>query len=358
MAIGLLVQAAATPAALGSDSHLLPNSAPAAATSATEDALRFATTEAANASGAEEQAIPLAFRRSTPESLSDLQVMERHLTALVARVSPAVVAVEVGGATGSGVVVSADGLVLSAAHVCGAPNRDARVIFPDGRTARGTTLGTNHELDAGLMRITEAGPWPHVALGDLGDVKRGDWVLAIGHPGGFDRERSLVVRLGRVIRLEPDAVQSDCTLTAGDSGGPLVDMRGRVIGVHSRISEATTENFHVPIAAYRDSWTRLLRGENWGGERPSPRPWIGARGSDHPQGCQIEVITEEGPAAKAGLKPGDIVRGINGQPVEDSSAFRRRVADAKPGDELRLEILRDGQAMSLTVTVGTRRRRP
>lgn len=344
---------------MGSDFDHFQTNAPAAArASAPLDALSFEATEAAKAGDVDQSGVPAAFRRRTPESLSDLQAMERHLTALVARVSPAVVAVEVGGATGSGVVVSADGLVLSAAHVCGAPNRDARVIFPDGRTARGTTLGTNHEVDAGLLRITEAGPWPHVALGEAGSAKLGDWVLAIGHPGGFDRERSLVVRLGRLIRLETDALQSDCTLTAGDSGGPLLDMRGRVIGVHSRISESTTENFHVPIGAYRDSWTRLLQGENWGDERPPARPWIGARGIDHPQGCQIEVVTDEGPAAKAGLKPGDIVRAIDAQPVDGYAAFRRRVAEAKPGDELRLDILRDGQAMSLTVTVGTRRRRP
>src|ERR1035438_10400655 len=91
--------------------------------------------------------------------------MERHVKALAARVSPAVVEVEVGSGSGSGVVISADGLVLTAVHVCGQVNRNVRFTFPDGKTARGKTVGVDYESDTGLMRITDRGPWPHAPMG-------------------------------------------------------------------------------------------------------------------------------------------------------------------------------------------------
>jgi len=181
--------------------------------------------------------------------MSDLKTIEAHVKDLANRVAPAVVAVRINGATGSGVVISEDGLVLTAAHVGGEPNRDVHFTFPDGRTARGKTLGMNHEMDAGLMKITDKGHWPHLDIGDLAQARLGDWVLALGHPGGFDPQRPTVLRLGRIIRLGTGWLQTDCALIGGDSGGPLIDMQGRVIGIHSRISDSVAENFHVPIAA-------------------------------------------------------------------------------------------------------------
>src|SRR5205807_1393784 len=147
--------------------------------------------------------LPAAFAKSTPTSAADLKAMEDHLKALAARVSPAVVAVEVGMGSGSGVVITADGLVLTAGHVCGRANRPVRFTFPDGKTANGKTLGVDLDSDTGIMRITNAGPWPHVFVGDIKQESPGDWVLALGHPGGFDAKRSLVVWLGRVIRIAP-----------------------------------------------------------------------------------------------------------------------------------------------------------
>ena len=294
-------------------------------------------------------------RTATPKSLDDVKAIESAVKTILPRVSPAVVAVQVRESTGSGVVVTKDGIVLTAAHVCDEPNRQVRFTFPDGRTARGKTLGTNHEIDAGMMKITDEGPWPHAELGDLADVHLGDWVLTLGHPGGFDPRRSLVARLGRLIRISPEALQTDCTLSAGDSGGPLFDMRGRVIGIHSRISESTAENFHVPIGTYRETWDRLVKGENWGDERPPPRAWFGVRGTDDPSGCKLEFVEEDAPAFKAGLKVGDIVRKINALEVKDYATLKRVVADSKPGDELTVELQRDQKELSLTVKIEARR---
>jgi len=257
---------------------------------------------------------------------------------------------------GSGVVISEDGTVLCAAHVCGQPNKDVRVVFPNGKSARGKTLGTNHEMDAGLMKITEKGHWPHVEIGDLQQVHLGDWVLALGFPGATDLQRSLVVRLGRIISFGRGAIRTDCTLIGGDSGGPLFDMYGRLIGIHSRISDSIAENFHVPVGAYVDSWDRLAKGENWGDRRPPPQPYVGARGVDHPEGCQLERVEENSPAFKAGLKAGDIVLKVNGQEVTDRASFRECVARSKPGQEVQFEVKRGDQEMTVKVTVEARRR--
>ncbi len=211
--------------------------------------------------------LPPAFAKSVPGTLADLRAMEQHVKGLLPQLSPAVVEVEVGNSSGSGVVISADGLVLTAGHVCGRPGHQAQLVFPGGKRANGKTLGAERDNDTGLIRITDPGPWPHVAVGEKEPVQVGDWVLALGHPGGFDATRSLVVRLGRVIQLEPDALQTDCTISPGDSGGPLFDMHGRVVGIHSYISTSMAENYHVPISQYYEAWESLAKGE-----RPKAAP--------------------------------------------------------------------------------------
>lgn len=297
------------------------------------------------------------FAKAAPVTLEDLRSIESRVESLVARVSSAVVAVEVGGGSGSGVVITADGLVLTAAHVCGEPNRTVRFRFPNGQAARGQTLGTYHEGDAGLMKITDAGPWPHVAVGELERARLGDWVLALGHPAGFDPRRPVVARLGRILRLGSDLLQTDCTLFSGDSGGPLFDMHGRVIGIHSHISDSTRANFHVAITAFDHAWDRLAKGDDWGRPEVMPRPTVGTVGADDPEGCRLERVDPDGPAFQAGLKPGDVVVGVNGLAIKDGAAFRESVGRAKPGDTVTLDIKRGGLPQSVKVTVEARRAR-
>ena len=169
-----------------------------------------------------------------PVTLDDLRTMERQVKALAARVSPAVVAVEVGSGSGSGVIISADGLVLTAGHVCGAPDRDARFTFPNGKKARGNTMGVNLENDTGLMRITDRGSWPHADMGDLGrrataigcwrwaipaaPISAGRWSSAWGASSGSDRARSKpIARSARAIRA---ARCSTCTVASSASTAP------------------------------------------------------------------------------------------------------------------------------------------
>jgi serine protease Do len=290
-----------------------------------------------------------AFSKNVPTTLADLRSMQQHVEALAARVSPAVVAVEVGSGSGSGVIISADGLVLTAGHVCGGPDRDVRFTFPDGKTARGKTLGANHENDTGLMRITDRGPWPHAEMGDLRQALVGDWVLALGHPGGFDLRRSLVVRLGRIIRLDPDTLQTDCTISPGDSGGPLFDMHGRIIGIHSAISISVAENFHVAVTEFYEGWNLLVKAPAGNNQADKPQAYVGAKGTDDPDGCRLTAVDEDGPAAKAGLKVGDLVVKVDGREVKLYASLLRWVAETEPGETLNVEVKRGDKLLTLEV---------
>lgn len=293
--------------------------------------------------------LPAAFSKPTPASLADLKAMEQHVKGIVARVSPAVVAVEVGSGSGSGVIITGDGLVLTAGHVCIGPNRRARFTFPDGKTAEGWTLGVDHENDTGLMRITNKLSWPHVPIGDLTQSDVGDWVLALGHPGGFDVKRSLVARLGRIIWLTDEALQTDCTISPGDSGGPVIDMYGRVIGIHSAISGSMAENFHVPINQFVQDWQELAGGSTREAPAPPLRAYAGAMGETTADGCRLITVEHNSPAAKAGLRVGDVVLKVDGREIKAASAFHRWVAEAEPDETLDLQIKRGGQLLSLSV---------
>jgi len=298
-----------------------------------------------------------ASSKFVPESVDDLRAIEQQVKSGLSIARPAVVAIQVGDSVGSGVVVSPDGLVLTAAHVGDRAGRDVRFIFPDGSKARGKTLGGNHALDAGLMQITDSGKWPHVEMAASGDARSGDWVLTLGHPAGWDPERPMVVRLGRLIRTDGEFLQSDCTITAGDSGGGLFDLEGRLVAIHSYVRNSTTENYHVPMKAYRDAWERLLKGDVWGNEPPPPRPWVGTRGVDDPDGCLLEYVDETGPGYAAGLRVGDIVMKVNDILIEGADSYRSAVAGSKIGAEVRMTIRREGKDQTLTVKVGERRRR-
>jgi serine protease Do len=152
-------------------------------------------------------------------------------------------------------------------------------------------------------------------------------------------------------------MQSDCSLLSGDSGGPLFDMSGRVIGIHSRISESAEANFHVPISSFFESWERLARGDTWGAPGLPRSVYIGASGLDAPQGCRLDRIDENGPAFKAGLKVGDIVIRINDQPVTGYEDFLQSVATIGPGKEMTMLVKRNREELSVRVTAEARGRR-
>jgi serine protease Do len=208
--------------------------------------------------------LPPVFSRPQPESIDDLKAIEKQVETILPKITPAVVGVSFGAKQGSGVIVSKDGKVLTAGHVSGAPGGQAQVIFPDGKRVKAKALGQNKGIDSGMLQITEPGEYPYVDLGKSSGLKWGQWVLALGHPGGFKANRTPVVRVGRVLFASDYFIRTDCTLVGGDSGGPLFDMNGRVIGIHSRIGGTISENMHVPVDTFRQTWERLAKGESWG----------------------------------------------------------------------------------------------
>ncbi len=209
--------------------------------------------------------------RTVPRDVDDLRAIEQHVHAVLEKVMPAVVALQVGKGQGSGVIVSADGLVLTAGHVSQAPGSPALVALADGRKLKAKSLGHDGGRDAGMVKILDGGPFPFVELGDSSSQKPGQWCIAVGHPGGYRVNRGAVVRVGRILINAPIRIQTDCALVGGDSGGPLFDLDGKLIGIHSSIGDRQiTENLHVPVDTYRTDWDRLVKGENFGGGPGGP----------------------------------------------------------------------------------------
>jgi serine protease Do len=304
--------------------------------------------------------LPAVFGKATPEGVDDLKAIQEHVAKVVDKVSPAVVSVRVGAASGSGVIVTRDGYILTAGHVSGKPDRDVVVYFHNGKTARAKTLGGNHGLDSGLMKITTEGEWPFADMGDCKDLKTGQWCMVCAHPGGFKPGRTPPVRLGRILNISDRTLVTDCTLVGGDSGGPLFDMHGRVIGINSRIGEPLTANMHVPVNPFRDEWDKIASGEAWGrlgggfGGFGKGGPFLGVQSKQTPDGCRIEAVTPGSPAEKAGLKAKDIILKFDSKDVTDTAPLRRLVLAKKAGDTVVLEIRRGEETLNLKVEIGKR----
>ena len=166
--------------------------------------------------------------------------------------------IRVGPAQGSGVLISPDGYILTAAHVAQTPDESAVITLHDGTEVKGKTLGMDRDIDAGLVKIEDpprnGSAWPFVEMGSSGEIRPGQWCIVTGHPGGYQKGRDPVFRVGRVLGRDAKVIVTDCPLIGGDSGGPLFDFDGNVIGIHSRIGAPLTVNMHVPVNAYAEGW--------------------------------------------------------------------------------------------------------
>ena len=289
-----------------------------------------------------------ALAKEVPESVEDLRAIQEQVRKVLSRVMPCTVAVRVGRGQGSGVIVSPDGYVLTAGHVVGEKDREVKITFPDGKVVNGKTLGMNRKIDSGLIKITDDGKWPFAEMGHSQDVKRGQWCITIGHPGGFKEGRSPVVRVGRVLDKNDTFLRTSCALVGGDSGGPLFDLEGKVIGIHSRISSSITANIHVPIDTYRENWERLANGDAW-----APA-WLGVDFDPKARDCRLRYIAPGSPAAKAGLQENDIVTRFGRRRIETSEDLINQVARRDPGEEVTLEVLRGDESLKLHVVLGKR----
>jgi serine protease Do len=315
----------------------------------------------AGLAGAEEAGNRLYFNDlRVPETQKDLEAIQDVLREVAAGVMPATVCIDIGEGSGSGVFVSADGLILTAAHVAVGVNKPVTVILQDGTKVKASTLGLVADTDAAMAKTEEGGPFPFVELDRDVTTKLGDWVFALGHSGGFNKDRGMVLRSGRLVRIAERTIQSDCVLIGGDSGGPLFDMRGKLIGIHSRVGMDLQVNNHVPMSEYLLNWDGMLAGE-FIGEGPfakKPVPGSGFLGvkteTDETGKLRVTKVGEGSPAALAGLAVDDIVKRINGTELETREDLQAVLKELSAGDEVELEYERDGKTETLKLTLDER----
>ncbi len=324
-------------------------------------------------------------RTTAPDSVEELKALQATVKNMVEKTTPATVAIRYEVGAGSGVIVSDDGLVLTAAHVVsrrgntGKQSNRAILQLADGSTIRALVLGRNSRMDSAMLKITDKvpknakwpgaseGKWPHVELGKSADLKKGQWVVALGHPGGPKKDRRAPVRLGQMVKVTETGsrIASDCTLVGGDSGGPLFDLNGKLLGIHSSIGNDLTQNFHVPINNYEKEWERLRRGDTIGARADG---WIGltlAGNDDRDKNSKelprseakplIEAVTKGSPAESAGLKAGDLILEFKGEKVNTSEDIDQMLGGSKPGDILLVKVRRGDDLYEFEVTLDKRK---
>jgi len=285
-------------------------------------------------------------RTTFPATTDELKSLQESVKQVVEKTTASTVGILVGNGAGSGVIVSEDGLVLTAAHVIGWPDQDCLLILADGKRVKGKTLGVDHDSDAGMLKITDPvpkgatwpgagdGKWPAAELAATSDVKKNQWVVSMGHPGGPKKDRRPPVRLGQFLSSFRDSATTDCTLVGGDSGGPLFELNGEVIGIHSRIGLTLDNNVHVTTNAFRKErmmegtrvkeWDKLASGHTMSDSRNVIGVTFKRKEKDGDPSLPAEVldVTKDGPADKAGLQVGDVVTRV-GLVVPESSGDRR-----------------------------------
>jgi serine protease Do len=298
------------------------------------------------------------------EDIQTLREREAKVIALAAKANTTTVAIlskSMMGA-GSGVVVDKSGLVLTASHVVQAAGDDLEVVFPDGRRFSGISLGQNRGLDAAMVQIQSDEEFAYVEVGDSSKLELGQWCVAMGHPGGYDRLRTPPVRLGRVWSMQTpgmvDMLVSDCTLIGGDSGGPLFDLDGKVIGIHSSIGGGLEQNRHVPVSVFTKYWDRLKNNERWGSigmmsaniEDPD-RPMLGIQMLPTEKGVVVGDVFPNSPADKAGVKTTDQLISIDDKKFADSREIAEFISSKKIGDQITIIVKRDAEELTLTATL-------
>lgn len=299
--------------------------------------------------------------REPVKSLEELVALQKKVQEVSSKVLPATVALvsDKTGSSGSGVVTTPDGLILTAAHVVQGAD-ELQVVFPSGKQVVGRVLGANFSKDIGMVRIVDPGQWPYAPRGESKPLNAGDWVVALGHSAGFDPGRTPPVRFGRVVSKGPgNFFTTDCTLIGGDSGGPIFDLEGKVIGVNSSIGMSLKNNNHAGVDGFKDDWDRLLVGEMWGklSMNPFANPEMPVLGIDMGEdrrrnGVTVAGVYPRSPAAAAGVKAGDRLVSIDALTVTSGRDLLLSLAKKQPGDQVKLGILRDQQKQEITVKLG------
>ncbi|HEV7815859.1 MAG TPA: DegQ family serine endoprotease [Janthinobacterium sp.] len=266
---------------------------------------------------------------------------------------------------GSGFIVSPDGLIMTNAHVV----RDAREVtvkLTDRREFRARVLGSDPKTDIAVLKI-DAHNLPVVPLGHSTDLKVGEWVLAIGSPYGFDNTVTAGVVSAKGRSLPDDSnvpfIQTDVAVNPGNSGGPLFNVRGEVIGVNSQIFSQTGGYQGLSFAIPIDVASRIRDQIVATGKVDHARLGVTVQEVNQgfadsfklasPEGALVANVEADSPAEKAGLKPGDVIRKLNGQNIVASGDLPAMLGIALPGDKVALEVWRDGRTVTLTAKLAS-----
>ncbi|WP_454733843.1 MULTISPECIES: DegQ family serine endoprotease [Cupriavidus] len=266
---------------------------------------------------------------------------------------------------GSGFIVSPDGLILTNAHVVDGA-QEVTVKLTDRREFKAKVLGMDAQSDVAVIRI-DAKNLPTVRLGDPARVRVGEPVLAIGSPYGFENTVTAGIVSAKSRSLPDDTyvpfIQTDVAVNPGNSGGPLFNQRGEVIGINSQIYSQTGGyqglSFAIPIDVATKVETQLVahgkvtRGRLGIGVQEVNQALAQSFGLPKPSGALVNSVEPDSPAAKAGVKPGDVIVQLGNDVIDHSGDLPERVADLAPGTQTSLKVIRKGDPVTLTVKIGT-----
>ncbi len=265
---------------------------------------------------------------------------------------------------GSGFIISADGYILTNAHVVEAAE-DINVKLNDKREFKAKVIGSDKRTDVAVIKI-EASGLPAVRIGDPERLKVGEWVLAIGSPFGFENTvtAGIVSAKGRSLPQENYVpfIQTDVAINPGNSGGPLFNLKGEVVGMNSQIYSRTGGfmglSFAIPIDVAMDithqlrTAGRVSRGRIGVVIQEVTKELAESFGLPKAAGALVNSVEKGGPADKAGLEPSDVILKFDGKTVNSTSDLPRIVAQTRPGSKATMQIWRKGAARDVTVTVG------
>jgi serine protease DegQ len=268
---------------------------------------------------------------------------------------------------GSGVIVSAEGYILTNHHVVDGAD-EIEVALTDGRKANAKVVGSDPETDLAVLKISLK-DLPAITLGRLENVRVGDVVLAIGNPFGVGQTvtMGIVSALGRShlgINTFENFIQTDAAINPGNSGGALVDAQGNLLGIntaiYSRSGGSLGIGFAIPVSTAKQVMESIISTgsvtRGWIGVEPQDMtPEIAESfGLDAKEGALIAAVVQGGPADKAGVKPGDVLTSVDGQSITDTTALLNAIAQLKPGADAKMKVIRRGKPTELTVTIGKR----
>jgi serine protease Do len=262
--------------------------------------------------------------------------------------------------TGSGFIIGADGTILTNAHLVRDAN-EVTVKLTDRREYRAKVLGSDPKTDVAVLKI-DAKNLPVVTLGNTKDLRAGEWVLAIGSPFGFENTVTAGVVSAKGRSLPDDTavpfIQTDVAVNPGNSGGPLFNARGEVVGINSQIYSRSGGYQGVSFAIPIDLAVRVKDQIVSKGKVEHARLGVAVQEVnqsladsfklERPEGALVSNVEKDSPADKAGLKPGDVIHGANGQPVVASGDLPAIVAQFAPGDSIQLDVWRQGRDVKLT----------